>query len=143
MKINSPWPWHSYTRTTCRLEDGAEVVGVQAARRELEVDDRSCEVLLQPVRNGRPNAEVVGSPMIWSREWGTLTVEDHKKKMDLREEEQKLNERLEKERERKAKEAKERADAEKRRAQEMPAKVIDEKPSKVVDDKVNKGEERK
>jgi hypothetical protein len=108
MIIPSPWPWHSHTRAVCKLEDGREITCTQAARLELEVDDDVVEVLLIPVKNGRPGAEAVGQPRIWSRSWGTLEVEDYQKKIAIEKEEEALKKRLEEEKERKAKEAKER-----------------------------------
>lgn len=127
MKINSPWPHHSLTRCTCKTPRG-EVVSVQAERHDLEIEDDAVEALVEPVKIvGRGgNMKVLSQGRVWSREWGLLDIEDHVKKMNIKEEEAELQERL-------AKEKKRRKEEKEAQRAKVAKKVIDTSASSKLD----------
>lgn len=93
MKIPNPWPWHPLSRCTVRPGDHIHIMSTREP--ELEVSEGD-EVLIEPVKYGdnKDNQVVpVGQGRIWSKKWGLLDLEDHAKKMQLVEEEAKLEKR--------------------------------------------------
>jgi hypothetical protein len=105
MKIDNPFPRAANVRYECRPSN---VIGVVGFCDFLEVPEGTCEVLIQVVNEGRSNAKEVYASRIWSKEWGTLGVDDHLKKMKIEEEIEALKVEKEKDAKRKAKEARER-----------------------------------
>ena len=103
MKIPNPWPSHPYIRFN--VNDG-DCLGSCGPGPEIEVPDTAVVVLIEPVNRGRYNSNPLAPGRIWSKEFGTLDVEDHLKKVQIKEEETSLKVRQEADRLRKQDEAK-------------------------------------
>jgi len=119
MKIPNPWP--NYPMARCRCMPSESVV-TQSTRGELEVPDGSTEVMIEPVKHGRPNAEAVAQGRMWTEKWGLLEVGDYMKKVELEADEKAMAERKIADRLRKQQEDQQRA-----KAKEMEAKEAKEK----------------
>jgi hypothetical protein len=91
MKIANPWPRHPHIRFTCKLPDG-EIVGTCGAGPEIDIPDGCLEAMIEPINKGHSTGTPVDAGRIWSREWGSLDVADHLKKMELAKEVKKSEE---------------------------------------------------
>ena len=134
MKIPNPWPNQPHVRFNV---NNGECTGSCGEGPEIEVPDMAVEVLIEPVARGRYDSETLAPGRVWSKEFGMLDVEDHLKKVEIKEEEEALKVRQEdvwrrSQDEAKAPEAKKAKDAEPRvdvaRAASGLAKVM--KPKK-------------
>jgi len=103
VKIPSPFPHQQHIRFNV---NNGECLGACGEGPEIEVPDMAVEDLIEPVNRGRYDADVTGPGYVWSKEFGMLSVEDHVKKMQIKEEEAALKARQKAERDRKREEAK-------------------------------------
>jgi len=94
MFIPNPWSHFPSTRCVCKPSDAELLI---ATRGDLEIPDGTTEAILTPVRiTGRGGKfEAVGASRIWSDEFGLLDIEDHAKKVEIKEEDRKLQQRRE------------------------------------------------
>ena len=90
MKIANPWPQHPYIRFTCKLPN-SEVIGTCGAGMEIDIPDDCLEAMIEPIDKGHSKGTPVAAGRIWSKEWGSLDVADHLKKMGLAKEVEEAN----------------------------------------------------
>ena len=105
MKIPNPWPNQPHIRFNV---NNGECLGSCGPGPEIEVPDTAVEVLIEPVARGRYDSKTLAPGRVWSKEYGMLDVEDHLKKMEIKEEEEALKVRREADRLRMQDEAKQR-----------------------------------
>lgn len=102
MQIPNPWSHHPLSRCTCKTPKG-DVISIGVTRGPLEVPDDSAEVLIEPVKYVRAGVvEPIGQGRIWSKEYGMLDIEDHIRKMKIKEQEEQLEKRIKRENTRKS-----------------------------------------
>jgi hypothetical protein len=98
-----------------------------ATRGDIELPDGTTEVLLTPVKmRARGKYDEVGPPRIWSEEYGLLDVEDHVKKLELKEDIQKMEDDRKKEQQRRLDEYNQAEDEERMRESEKLQEEEDE-----------------
>ena len=102
MKIPNPWPHQPHVRFNV---NNGECKGSCGAGPEIEVPDTAVEVLIEPCAKGRYDSKTLAPGHVWSKEFGMLDVEDHLKKMEIKEEAEALKVRQDADRLRKQDEA--------------------------------------
>ena len=137
MKIPNPWPAQQHIRFNV---NNGECTGSCGGGPEIEVPDTAVEVLIEPCARGRYDSQTLAPGRVWSKEFGMLDVEDHLKKVEIKEEGEALKVRAgaadrlrkQKEAEWKAAEEKKAKDAEAKRLRKQDG--TDQRPLKEKQD---------